>query len=588
MNHELREPIKPIFKGANNQILSKAEVSPIMPDRVVNTWFELNHEAISRHHGLSVNTDYSFVIQIGRPLQKSNVQVSEPFPHKPIAPFLTDNGILLDVKLYTNDFIIEKSVDTLKLFPPPSDSAELRFSLRTKSEEQSARLRVGIYFRNNLIQSLIVKAVISNYPPSGSNSARVDFSLTTDLVDFEHLTDRAINIATNYSGVGTHSFFVSGSQINRQFDFSEGQINSAAAAARRALENICFKKNFFSKRQYLYTSDNTGSLDKLRKDIITLASCGLDLYSAIVISDDWDFHKQLSAELQIKRTIQVASTDSARFVFPWAMVYDKRLGSDNLSLCDLFEEDLREKNPIRCFAGSCAHNDNSKVVCPSRFWGFRHIIEQPVSLTKDKALQLHPRQITVPGGNASMAISVNTKLSRFDTHEKDLASLAKLNRKVLKSKDELLSTLEKQEDHAIIYFYCHGKRDRFGGYLSIGNNECFKSRDLIGITLNHSPFVFINGCETVGFTPDDLVDFNSNFTACRASGIMGTEISIPEILAAHFASGFFKYFLSGKTVGESLYEQRHQMLRDKNLLGLAYTPYCLSNLHLTYTNSSNQ
>jgi hypothetical protein len=55
---------------------------------------------------------------------------------------------------------------------------------------------------------------------------------------------------------------------------------------------------------------------------------------------------------------------------------------------------------------------------------------------------------------------------------------------------------------------------------------------------------------------------------------------VPEGLARAFAFGFLKRFRSGTPVGQALREQRFELLERRNLLGLAYTPYCLSALHI--------
>jgi len=94
------------------------------------------------------------------------------------------------------------------------------------------------------------------------------------------------------------------------------------------------------------------------------------------------------------------------------------------------------------------------------------------------------------------------------------------------------------------------------------------------------PLVFINGCHTADVTPDDLLHFTRMFAWCRAAGLIGTEISVPEELARHFARGFLAGFAGGRGVGEVMREQRLELLELGNLLGLAYTPYCSADLRI--------
>jgi hypothetical protein len=94
------------------------------------------------------------------------------------------------------------------------------------------------------------------------------------------------------------------------------------------------------------------------------------------------------------------------------------------------------------------------------------------------------------------------------------------------------------------------------------------------------PLVFINGCETVGVTPDDLLTFVKMLAWCRAAGVIGVEITIPELLARRFASEFLGEFATGAGVGELVRAGRRRLLEMANLLGLAYTPYCVADLRL--------
>jgi hypothetical protein len=73
------------------------------------------------------------------------------------------------------------------------------------------------------------------------------------------------------------------------------------------------------------------------------------------------------------------------------------------------------------------------------------------------------------------------------------------------------------------------------------------------------------------------------FTWCQASGVIGTEVSIPESLAREFALGIFKQLTErGVSVGDAIRAQRLFLLGKYNPLGLVYTPYCYADLHLDF------
>jgi hypothetical protein len=147
-------------------------------------------------------------------------------------------------------------------------------------------------------------------------------------------------------------------------------------------------------------------------------------------------------------------------------------------------------------------------------------------------------------------------------------------------------------DLSLVYFFCHcraadGRRvPASGPYLEIGD-ERITPNDLADddmATLSYwrknSPLVFINGCRTAGITLDSWLDFVSAFVQMYASGVIGTEIPIRETLARKAAEHIWSSLNQRSTVGEALHSLRIHLLRDNNLLGLAYSAYCSAHLRM--------
>src|SRR5690606_3321506 len=92
--------------------------------------------------------------------------------------------------------------------------------------------------------------------------------------------------------------------------------------------------------------------------------------------------------------------------------------------------------------------------------------------------------------------------------------------------------------------------------------------------------VVINGCHTVDMLTESLNNLVRAFTGdASASGVVGTEIAVETHVAA-WAMELFLTALRDRSVGEALRITRWTMLGRGNLMGLAYTPYCLANLRL--------
>jgi hypothetical protein len=95
------------------------------------------------------------------------------------------------------------------------------------------------------------------------------------------------------------------------------------------------------------------------------------------------------------------------------------------------------------------------------------------------------------------------------------------------------------------------------------------------------PLVFINGCHTVELSPDALVGFVDTLIQAKASGVIGTEVTITQGLADEAAELFWSYFLKeGTSAGQAIRRMRCDFLSKGNLMGLAYTPYCSADLRL--------
>ncbi len=136
-----------------------------------------------------------------------------------------------------------------------------------------------------------------------------------------------------------------------------------------------------------------------------------------------------------------------------------------------------------------------------------------------------------------------------------------------------------------MYFYCHGGHRRGKAWLGLGDEppDLFFASNLHAWAVRWPdvrPLVFINGCNTVGITPDDLLPFNKSLARSNAAGVVGSEITIPETLGREFGREFVRGFLAGAAAGDLVRRLRLQLLSGYNPLGLAYTPYCLAKLRL--------
>jgi hypothetical protein len=83
------------------------------------------------------------------------------------------------------------------------------------------------------------------------------------------------------------------------------------------------------------------------------------------------------------------------------------------------------------------------------------------------------------------------------------------------------------------------------------------------------------------------MNFVSTFVGARASGVIGTEISIDQRVASPAMSSFLELFERGESAGHALRSMRWKLLMLGNVMGLSYTPYCSASLRLRLPQSAS-
>lgn len=566
--------------------------------RSVNVGLVEDGDPVREGATLRPGASYELRVKIGRRAAWSVIDGDAAFPETAVTNYLQGNAVELRVVIFAPAFEVPAPDNLLLLEPLPRETETLKIPLRAPRKIGPYRLRVCIYRELNLLQSILMRADVADSNTHDAEvsgvagvRAEVEYSLSTTLDKVESWPRKALNILCNATDEGTHTFAVVGGSMRESFDFGEGEMRAAVDEARRALLAIAADDKT-KPPTYRFDNENRTTLKQLAEDTIKLATLGYQLYWNIVSRKDHGFESILRETLGTSRTpIQIAATKSAQYVFPWALVYDHALVEGNAKFCPQFTADFNANQPLSaqtCLANGCKYRGQLDVVCPSGFWGFKHLIEQPLSVGDGSAaggVAELPREIKAdPAGDIGALMMVSRDLKQVAAHERELLSGNSFRFRVEDTKYEMGKLMGAHPlDSKVLYFYCHGGRANARTWLGIGQGERLLASDLGAWEINWSeshPLVFINGCHTADVTPDDLLSFNKAFAWCRAAGVIGTEINIPENLGRAFACGFMPLFAAGAPVGEALRQQRLSLLQRGNLLGLAYTPYCSSQLKI--------
>jgi chaperonin GroEL len=605
------------------------------PERFLNTGFTYRNstQLVPKKRSLMADTPYRLRVDIGPYRHESLESNPEPVPEEALPK--NENGHWLEVVVSSNELEFAPAAARSSLFLPktgPSWVCQCQPGSQhacaeherngflyipfmvASSEAGRARVRLGLYYARNLLQSQLIRATIAPQEIEAAPAHAVtDYRIIAGLGQLPSLPPRHLNILTNDNEDFSHQLIINGdSKEPLSYSLRETQVGKAMSRVRKALVNIHIltigSAGARGRKESRYRDDNSKSLDDYQGDLEKLAKRGRELWSAI--SGDRDAMQEQAARLKRKSAIQVSRVRGSRLVFPWAMVYDYELETSPgtaYTHCRFIEEWYDPKTSVADISvpdipEECPHavTHTRNMICPFGFWGLRHVIEQPPSMPNRRNLPT-----AIQGrAKALMVVALSRDLSSKG-HLSRLANLVgqRTHMEPYDTRSAIEAALTQNSALELVYFYCHGRHvkladpddDDESTYLEVGNAEAVTTPDIdtwnYGWDSTHwkavSPLIVINGCHTTDMTPDALSSFVDSFTKAYASGVIGTETTVHENVASEAAERLFRHICNeatlarGEAVGESIRKMRFELLRKGNVMGLTYTAYCSGALALT-------
>jgi hypothetical protein len=604
-------------------------------DRYLNLWFTTNRADEPRiRESFSLAKDKLVYLRVNiAPFDsRSILQEAQPFISQDeierAFPQTRGKPVTLDVNLFSSDFRIPSKERTKKLKLSRGKPTDTLFFPVTPLNIGVAHLRVCVFYKNHLLQSMGVVSFVDGVEGYTQDSPRayVETTYSADFANAGQLPARGLWLGINESVAGTHTLNIKGSNEALSRDL-EHTIENALKQARQALNEVSFeierdedgnivnddktglpkKKYRFDKNNFPRAADESGYIKRFKGDLIELARVGRVLFDAVFgtgavpTAEEKDvvlpLADKLKKLLRDEQVIQISRLKDLGDIWPWALMYDLSINFDKVKdVCLAFRDEDGRALPYKEGIKGCKHRNpktgnhiDSTVVCPYGFWGFRHIIEQPVWPGGKQAFADLKLKITIPV-NPVLEMPLAEDLKKIEPDH--IANMTAFKFKSLASLQEIMEALhpdfQRPEPH-ILYFFCHGKYDAHNNaYLEVGVNEALLPSELDDWTFrweNSHGLVFINGCHTADLLPKDLSIIMAPFVKAYASGIIGTEVTVHTFLAREFAQGFFKRLLPngnpGQKVGAIIRELRLELLMKYNPLGLVYTPYCSADLQFT-------
>jgi hypothetical protein len=606
------------FRGLTEEEQLRKSVNPeARTERVVNTGFaraDAPTQPLNPRTSLRPAEGYYFWLEVAQSILDSIETVPTDLP-----THLLPADATLDVALYgfSDGLIATPSIGRVQLATDGSvlvvqqpdaerlvqiDNDLLRrrlfFSVRTPDKGSEVRLRCSIFCRGVLVQSrlVIAKVSVSNRPTKAALKSTLDYTLSRSLRSdaLNQVESHSLSVMLNDGADATHQFrFFSGEKQTWASDasFGEAELENLLDRTRAVLRKVSWGTvNEWNNEPYRY--DQPQPLARTTTDLIALAVEGYRFYDAVInrlSKGDAD-----SLEQATRRTgnIQIAARRSARELMPVSLLYDYPLETQaaRLTMCPTYTDALQRGVPLettQCFQGECPTREHEDVVCPSGFWGFRHNIGVPVSLSQNGVLDA--AMAIQSGPVPDFAACVYSDFPSWPAHELNLRRLVTgPNWHFADSRLTARELLRSTVPH-IVYFYCHGGLQDTVPFILLGK----RNPPQAGITRDNlrtfkwnwtsrRPLVFINGCHTSALQPSHAFDLVTGFVeTANAGAVVGTEITIFEPTASAFAERFMQEFVgSRETLGVSIRRARLAMLQEGNPLGLVYIPFGIASLKL--------
>jgi hypothetical protein len=438
-----------------------------------------------------------------------------------------------------------------------------------------------------------------------------------------------LNLTLNDDGAGGHRIIIIGRPEDKlppaAWTQYKPQAASALLSAARSELLSCFylRDSNGVKLNEERKGKQFNNFDQFRFDLRELAKIGSKLFNMVVgqvnveengrtavAAVDWT--RQLAYALNKPSLIQVARTVPAEYVLPWALIYDIPMDGSVYPFCRIVEEEwgnptgLRTSRELRSvcpYAEEPLHAEN--IICPYGFWGLKHIVEQPPSQLARRngrwefidAVNQFAEQSDI---QLAIAVTRDTELvSRVDKHIAELKGIKRLRFTPPSPADDLDTARKAFELPNVVYFLCHGEMEEIEGskqpFLGIGPRDGKADHRIFPDTIQswartklqpnlagwstQRPLVFVNGCQTFALSPDQMLSFVSGFSYARASGVIGTEVSVKIGAATEIALILFEKLCKGTEMGVAIREMRWELANKGSLIGLAYTLYGMADLH---------
>ena len=482
---------------------------------------------------------------------------------------------------WSRDFTIQSSINISVL---PGSIFNLSIPVVPKKLGRRS-LDVNLMAQGHLLQveRIDVDVVESASDPAREQTATTIISESNySAEDLTRRTPRALQVILRYQA--------SDASVDAQFRGFDGELLATFDTPFPAMTLHETAKGVRETALAAFRGDETragmggrAQLDKEKLDswLPELATVGQNLH-------DMFFPKGAAAEENARRVREALARHASSIIqvnqdcaglgvatLPWTFVYDYPLVvTAQTRVCQTYHDHLD---------GGCPHREDTDVVCPSGFWGYRYQIEQPPAWVGQSLPRPLPAQISNEDARLVIHFIHNPGADKVSEHQAALA--ADGAREIVPSTtlSEVRAEWERQGDSLdVIYLYGHHGRQEYtnAGAIFLGEERFTDDAlDKWDFSWGRGPLVIINGCNSGAYAGSTHASLLNAFRRAGASGVIGTECDVNTAAAAPFMERVVDLIDNGRPVGEALEQVGVEFLVENNSpLGLVYALFAHTDL----------
>ncbi len=558
--------------------LSRLETSPLL-------------EPLDKASTLAAGAAYKLRVHVGNPMSDSIVSGETP----PIDPLLPDpedaRGHRLEVAIQGKAFEVLGERSQGFWLPEFGGSEPVYFEVRAPEHLGPTELRICLYYRNHLVQSYVLSAVVTSAEQQHSDSSverlsvMLEFSRTERFTNLDELRPRALSLGVN-SGASsaTHELMVKADKAEAELTLFPSTYANEVKKFRDMIEAAARDpSNPNAPRSYPVVPAGQAPAADVQDTLRDLMRKGSDLYDAVfnkAAQRSTDLRKAL---VRIKKSanekLQVVRFDD-NFVFPWSVLYDFPLPDDiygqaPLPVCLGVDVDASGKTV------DCAHIGKDRVYCVRGFWGVRHYMEEligqgtSVDAKVDRAAEDAIRIVadsTLASTSTliqNLTTAIGSKLVANGPADADL--LADLMWKDPPERPSILIVLGHLETRLVV-------GEPTAPRIVLVPQSKWLTRKLIADRAGNEvdgwkqprSVIMLMVCESAATTAETVNDFVTAWNTAGAGAIIGTETIVGSGLSATFAEEVTQRLWSQEPLGKAMTEFRRLLLGQGNPLAFIF------------------